>query len=506
MGDPSTAVAASAASAADAPRGAAFEPHSRPRPRDRARAPARAPARSPAATADTAAPASSRGSSPGRRAPGAPAGPPPSPAAPLPRRPAARRSRSRAPTRPRAQPARTRAERCERCGLEWLGHAASEGRTSPGVVAGPRDRPPRRIVADAPQGYRRPACGGAAASPTEWVRWCTERSVDVDLERFFDRVKHDALMARVARRIGDRRILRLIRRYLDAGVMVGGVTLATDGGHPARVAAIAAAVEHHARRPRPRAGAAGPPVRPLCRRHPGLRGSERAARGCWTASRPSWSDGSICEVNQDKSGIAPATVRGCSVSASFAMVRAGARQARAQAEGSAACPTTRDHRRHRSIAMPVRIALLNQFLAAGWPTSAGRHAVGVQRARRVAAASVAAGPLEGVEAVRRAAPQPACARHPRRRPPVGGSRKGYWRIAGSAPPTGAAQPYWDELGLTARRPACRLRNHLTNRRMRARMSGGVRGAGADADPYPIPGDGGTAGVEQRLDELGALRA
>ena len=42
----------------------------------------------------------------------------------------------------------------------------------------------------------------------------------MDLEKFFDRVNHDVLMGRLARRISDKRLLGLIRRYLNAGVMV----------------------------------------------------------------------------------------------------------------------------------------------------------------------------------------------------------------------------------------------------------------------------------------------
>jgi len=56
--------------------------------------------------------------------------------------------------------------------------------------------------------------------------------VDMDLEKFFDRVNHDVLMARVARRIGDKRLLRLVRRYLTAGVMIEGVTQAREEGTP----------------------------------------------------------------------------------------------------------------------------------------------------------------------------------------------------------------------------------------------------------------------------------
>ena len=56
--------------------------------------------------------------------------------------------------------------------------------------------------------------------------------VDIDLEKFFDRVNHDVLMARVARRVKDKRLLRLIRRYLRAGVMYEGVIQAQEEGTP----------------------------------------------------------------------------------------------------------------------------------------------------------------------------------------------------------------------------------------------------------------------------------
>jgi len=56
--------------------------------------------------------------------------------------------------------------------------------------------------------------------------------VDVDLEKFFDRVNHDVLMGKLADRIADRRVLGLIRRYLEAGVMTHGVVMERYEGTP----------------------------------------------------------------------------------------------------------------------------------------------------------------------------------------------------------------------------------------------------------------------------------
>lgn len=55
---------------------------------------------------------------------------------------------------------------------------------------------------------------------------------DMDLEKFFDRVNHDILMARLARRVDDKRLLRILRRFLEAGLMQEGVCVARHEGTP----------------------------------------------------------------------------------------------------------------------------------------------------------------------------------------------------------------------------------------------------------------------------------
>ena len=78
--------------------------------------------------------------------------------------------------------------------------------------------------------------------------------IDLDLEKFFDRVNHDKLMGQIAKRVEDKRLLKLIRAFLNAGVMENGLVSPSVEGTP----------QPRARRTRPRVGVPRTPLCPLC--------------------------------------------------------------------------------------------------------------------------------------------------------------------------------------------------------------------------------------------------
>jgi len=82
-------------------------------------------------------------------------------------------------------------------------------------------------------GFRPGRCAhGAIRQVKRYIREGYRYAVDLDLEKFFDRVNHDVLMVRVARKVRDKRILRLIGRYLRAGVEEDGTVQPTREGTP----------------------------------------------------------------------------------------------------------------------------------------------------------------------------------------------------------------------------------------------------------------------------------
>ena len=72
----------------------------------------------------------------------------------------------------------------------------------------------------------------AVQKSQEYIREGCDWVVDIDLEKFFDRVNHDMLLARVARVVKDKLVWKLIRAYLNSGMMVNGVVMETEEGTP----------------------------------------------------------------------------------------------------------------------------------------------------------------------------------------------------------------------------------------------------------------------------------
>jgi len=82
-------------------------------------------------------------------------------------------------------------------------------------------------------GFRpRRSAHGAVRQVTRFLREGRRIAVDLDLARFFDQVNHDVLLARISRKVRDKRLLALIGRYLRAGVLVGEVIQASEIGTP----------------------------------------------------------------------------------------------------------------------------------------------------------------------------------------------------------------------------------------------------------------------------------
>ena len=105
--------------------------------------------------------------------------------------------------------------------------------------------------------------------------WC----VDLDLEKFFDRVNHDKLMGRIAKRLEDKRVLKLIRAMLNAGVMEDGLVSPSEEGTPDQ-------------RRRPRVTLSGDQAAAVLRSRPEDLYRHCSVTSCWTSWTGSWSNGS----------------------------------------------------------------------------------------------------------------------------------------------------------------------------------------------------------------------
>ena len=126
-------------------------------------------------------------------------------------------------------------------GVRTLGIPTLTGPTDPaGVTIRYCNRSSRPEFSASSYGFRpgrnahQAVQGGARAMLPKAAGWV----VDMDLEKFFDRVNHDLLMERLSKQDEDGRVLKLIRRYLEAGMMAEGISLPEDGRHAARRAAV----------------------------------------------------------------------------------------------------------------------------------------------------------------------------------------------------------------------------------------------------------------------------
>ena len=206
------------------------------------------------------------------------------------------------------------------------------------------------------------AVGRAQQVMAEGLGWV----VDIDLEHFFDRVNHDILMARVARRVEDKRVLKILRAFLTAGIMDGGLVRPVDEGTPQ-----------------------GGPLSPLLsnllldeldrelerRGHRFVRyaddcniyvGSERAGQRVMASITAFVERKLKLKVNQSKSAVAPVTQRPF-LGFSFGRNREGrvVRRIAGKALRRFADTVRRKTRRNRNVAIEAMVGDLGRYLK-GW--------------------------------------------------------------------------------------------------------------------------------------------
>jgi group II intron reverse transcriptase/maturase len=118
-------------------------------------------------------------------------------------------------------------------GVRKLGVPTVMDRTVQQAIAAELDREYDPTFSEASYGFRKGrSAQGAVERAVQYLNEGLTFIVEIDLEKFFDRVNHDKLMYLLSRRILDKGVLRLIRRYLECGVMENGVVRSTQEGTP----------------------------------------------------------------------------------------------------------------------------------------------------------------------------------------------------------------------------------------------------------------------------------